>query len=114
MTALKVTGVLLTAFFFGLTFEGIGRKITARVQRRYGPPWYQNFIDVFKTLSKHGYTHGWIFDFGVIMALGGIIASLGFVPVGGIVASRYRQFLRHSLSAYDRFAWYGDGYGWYR
>ncbi|HOK87929.1 MAG TPA: NADH-quinone oxidoreductase subunit H [Fervidobacterium sp.] len=86
MTALKVTGVLLTAFFFGLTFEGIGRKITARVQRRYGPPWYQNFIDVFKTLSKHGYTHGWIFDFGVIMALGGIIASLGFVPVGGIVA----------------------------
>ncbi|HQQ18059.1 MAG TPA: NADH-quinone oxidoreductase subunit H, partial [Fervidobacterium sp.] len=86
MTALKVTGIFLTAFFFGLAFEGIGRKITARVQRRYGPPWYQNFIDLFKTLSKHGYTHGWIFDFGVIMALGGIIASLGFVPVGGIVA----------------------------
>ncbi|MCX7653526.1 MAG: NADH-quinone oxidoreductase subunit H [Fervidobacterium sp.] len=86
MTAVRVAQVLLTAFFFGLTFEGIGRKITARIQKRYGPPWYQNFIDVFKTLTKHGWTHGWIFDFGVLMALGGVIATLSFVPLGNLVA----------------------------
>lgn len=85
-TALKVTQVLLTAFFFGLTFEGIGRKVTARIQLRYGPPWYQNFIDLFKTLTKHGWTHGWIYDFGVLMALGGVIATLAFVPLGDLVA----------------------------
>lgn len=86
MTALRVAGVLLTAFFFGITFEGIGRKVTARIQKRYGPPWYQNFIDLFKTLTKHGWTHGWIFDFGVLMALGGVIATLSFVPLGNLVA----------------------------
>lgn len=86
MTIARVAGVLFTAFFFGLTFEGLGRKITARIQRRYGPPWYQNFIDVFKTLTKHGWTHGWIFDFGVLMALGGVIATLSFVPLGNLVA----------------------------
>ncbi|MEN3041842.1 MAG: NADH-quinone oxidoreductase subunit H [Fervidobacterium sp.] len=86
MTAVRVAQVLLTAFFFGLTFEGIGRKVTARIQKRYGPPWYQNFIDVFKTLTKHGWTHGWIFDFGVLMALGGVIATLSFVPLGNLVA----------------------------
>ncbi|MGB9615271.1 MAG: NADH-quinone oxidoreductase subunit H, partial [Fervidobacterium sp.] len=86
MTAIRVAGVLLTAFFFGITFEGIGRKVTARIQKRYGPPWYQNFIDLFKTLTKHGWTHGWIFDFGVLMALGGVIATLSFVPLGNLVA----------------------------
>ncbi|ONN26590.1 NADH dehydrogenase [Thermosipho affectus] len=86
MTILKVIAVLLTGFFVGLTLEGIARKIMARVQRRYGPPWYQNFIDVFKALSKRGISHGWIFDFGILMALGGVIATLAFVPLGDLVA----------------------------
>ena len=87
MTILKVIAVLFTGFFFGLTLEGVGRKITARIQRRYGPPWYQNFIDVFKALSKYSpISHGWIFDFGVLMALGGVIATLSFVPLGNLVA----------------------------
>jgi len=32
-TIVRVAEVLFTAFFFGLTFEGIGRKITARIQK---------------------------------------------------------------------------------
>lgn len=86
MTILKVIAVLSTGFFVGLTLEGIARKIIARVQRRYGPPWYQNFIDVFKALSKYGFSHGWIFDFGILMALGGVIATLAFVPLGNLIA----------------------------
>ena len=83
MAGLRAAAVIVIAFFFGLTLEGIGRKITARIQRRYGPPWYQNFIDVFKALSKSSYTHGWIFDLGVVMALGGVMATVSFVPLGG-------------------------------
>ncbi|MBZ4649933.1 NADH-quinone oxidoreductase subunit H [Thermosipho sp. (in: thermotogales)] len=85
-TILKVMAVLFTGFFVGLTLEGVARKVIARIQRRYGPPWYQNFIDLFKTFSKHGITHGWIFDFGVLMALGGTIATLAFVPLGNLIA----------------------------
>ncbi len=73
---------LVVAFFLVLSLEGIGRKIVARIQRRIGPPWYQNFIDVFKALSKHPFSNGWIFDFGVIMALGGAIATAMLVPMG--------------------------------
>nr|MDA3822011.1 NADH-quinone oxidoreductase subunit H [Bacteroidales bacterium] len=32
-------------------------------------------------LSKRSVSHGWIFDFGVIMALGGIIGTAMFMPV---------------------------------
>jgi NADH-quinone oxidoreductase subunit H len=43
--------------------------------------WYQEFLDIAKLLSKRSVTHGWIFDFGVIMALGGIIATAMFMPI---------------------------------
>ncbi len=82
LAAYKAFLVLVIAFFVSLSLEGIGRKVTARIQRRIGPPWYQNFIDVFKALSKHPFSHGWIFDFGVIMALGGVMATTMLVPLG--------------------------------
>ncbi|ACB09941.1 MAG TPA: proton-conducting membrane transporter [Thermotoga sp.] len=75
---------LVLAFFLVLSLEGIARKIVARVQRRIGPPWYQNFIDVFKALSKHPFSNGWIFDFGVLMALGGSIATAMLMPLGSL------------------------------
>ena len=71
--------------FFGFILQtsigGINRKIVGRLQKRHGPRWYQEFIDIFKLLSKRSVTHGWIFDFGVIMALGGIIATAMFMPI---------------------------------
>jgi NADH-quinone oxidoreductase subunit H len=50
-----------------------------------GPPFYQQFLDIFKLWSKGSITHGFIYDFGVIMALGGTIATLIFVPAGNFV-----------------------------
>ena len=44
-------GFLFTAVA-GLLFSWVDRKVTARVQWRKGPPWYQNFIDVVKLLGK--------------------------------------------------------------
>ncbi len=73
--------VALFGFVLQTSLGGINRKIVARLQKRYGPKWYQEFIDIFKLLSKRSVTHGWIFDFGVIMALGGIIATAMFMPL---------------------------------
>jgi NADH-quinone oxidoreductase subunit H len=73
--------VAFGGFVWQTALGGINRKIVARVQKRYGPKWYQEFIDIFKLLSKRSVSHGWIFDFGVIMALGGIIGTAMFMPV---------------------------------
>lgn len=36
----------------GLLAGWIDRKVTARIQWRVGPPWYQNFVDIIKLLGK--------------------------------------------------------------
>ncbi len=82
VAAYKALFNLVVAFFLVLSLEGIARKIMARIQRRIGPPWYQNFIDLFKALSKHPFSNGWIFDFGVLMALGGALATAMIIPMG--------------------------------
>jgi len=44
-------GFLFTAVI-GLLAGWVDRKVTARIQWRVGPPWYQNFVDFFKLLGK--------------------------------------------------------------
>ena len=36
----------------GLFFSWVNRKITARIQSRMGPPWYQCYADVLKLIGK--------------------------------------------------------------
>jgi NADH-quinone oxidoreductase subunit H len=36
----------------GLMAGWLDRKVSARIQWRVGPPWYQNFIDIIKLLGK--------------------------------------------------------------
>lgn len=36
----------------GLIAGWVDRKVTARIQWRVGPPWYQNFVDFIKLLGK--------------------------------------------------------------
>jgi NADH-quinone oxidoreductase subunit H len=81
MNILFGLGVALFGFVLQTSIGGINRKVVARLQKRYGPKWYQEFIDIFKLLSKRAVSHGWVFDFGVIMALGGIIATATFMPI---------------------------------
>lgn len=78
--------VLVAVFIFQTTLTGINRKVTARLQKRYGARWYQQFLDIFKAMRKDSTSHGWVFDFGVIMALGGIMATVIFIPVAGFEA----------------------------
>ena len=82
-----LTLILMPIFvsFMGLLFMGIMRKITARVQNRIGPPFYQQFIDVMKLFSKReNISHNWVFDIGPIFAIVGMIATMLFIPMGGL------------------------------
>ncbi len=36
----------------GLIASWVDRKVSARIQWRQGPPWYQNFVDIIKLLGK--------------------------------------------------------------
>jgi NADH-quinone oxidoreductase subunit H len=44
-------GFLFSAVI-GLMAGWVDRKVTARLQWRVGPPWYQNFVDIVKLLGK--------------------------------------------------------------
>ncbi len=69
----------------GLLFLGIARKYTARINKRVGPPVYQQFIDLMKLFSKKSnITHSWVFDLGALFAVVGILTALLFVPIGGL------------------------------
>lgn len=83
--ALRALLILIYATFVGFMFMGIIRIVTARIHRRVGPPVYQPIIDTIKLLSKESnITHGLIYDFGIIYALGATILALMFIPLGNI------------------------------
>ena len=66
----------------GLIYSGIGRKIIARVQHRYGPPIYQNVIDVMKLYAKtSAITHGVMFHLAPTIAITGTISTMMFIPI---------------------------------
>lgn len=86
MNFVKAFFFLIFAFVMQTTITGINRKVVARLQKRRGPKWYQQFLDIFKALSKSSISHGWVYDFGVVMALGGIMATVIFIPIADFAA----------------------------
>ena len=88
-TALKAVAIILYGTFIGFMFMGIMRKVTARIHRRMGPPIYQPILDTLKLIGKkENITHGFIYDFGVVYALGATILALMFIPLGSISVLR--------------------------
>jgi NADH-quinone oxidoreductase subunit H len=85
---MELVGIIilpLVALVVAVVFLGLSRKVTARIQRRYGPPLYQPVIDVVKLLTnEENISHGAIFEVGLIVALGGAIATVLFIPVAGL------------------------------
>ncbi|HPE29507.1 MAG TPA: NADH-quinone oxidoreductase subunit H [Candidatus Mcinerneyibacteriales bacterium] len=79
----KIVLFIVGAFVFQVALSGFSRKVIARIQKRRGPVFWQNFYDIGKLFfKKTSISHGFIFDFGVWMAFGGTVATLLFVPVG--------------------------------
>ncbi len=82
MTLLGLISTIVLAWLVGLLYMGIDRKITARVQNRYGPPVHQQFIDVMKLFKKKtAISHGTMFHLGPVLAITGSVSTLLFIPV---------------------------------
>lgn len=82
ITALGFIATMLTAFFVGFIFIGTRRIITARIQNRVGPPFYQSLVDVLKLWSKRSAIHhGLMQHMGPVFALTASVTTLMFVPV---------------------------------
>lgn len=82
---MAVLKVVYHAFFImavGLLFMGFGRRLTARLHRRYGPHPFQSYVDVIKCFSRKSVSHHYIQDIGSLMGLAGLIAAAMFLPVG--------------------------------
>jgi NADH-quinone oxidoreductase subunit H len=67
-------GFLFTAAV-GLLTSWVDRKVSARVQWRVGPPWYQPFADILKLLGKE-----------IVIPEGAKRAGFLFAPVAGLAA----------------------------
>ena len=81
----NIAGALVTlilAFVVGMTYMGLSRKITARIQNRFGPPFYQNFIDALKLYSKStAIHHGLMQHMGPAFIMVTSVLSLMIIPI---------------------------------
>ncbi len=68
-------------------FEGVMRRITARVQSRQGPPIVQPYYDLFKLLGKERINSAgnWAFKLAPLAAFASILAVVSLVPFGSRV-----------------------------
>src|SRR5512138_3461904 len=77
----NVVVVLLVAPFF----QGVLRKVTARIQSRQGPPIWQPYYDTFKLLGKEDIESGEapvMQRFATYLSLASILAIACLVPMG--------------------------------
>ncbi len=91
LKALAVIGlgilVVLLGTLFSLLFRGIDRRLSARMQGRYGPPVVQPFRDVRKLLMKEsivpGGAIGWLFNAAPLLAAAASVVLLVYIPLFG-------------------------------
>lgn len=82
--------ITFAALFLSLLFNGIERKIVARMQSRIGPPLLQPFIDIKKLFMKENIVPdtavGWLFNLMPAVALCSSLLLFLYVPFGGAPA----------------------------
>jgi len=83
---IEIIGAPLLAFIIGVFFLGLFRRIMARIQWRYGPPIIQPILDLIKLFHQKGFSHGPVFNLGIILSLAGSIILILFIPFGGMCA----------------------------
>lgn len=80
-----LTAVINALIFLALApfFEGVIRRLYARVQSRKGPPLIQPYLDLLKLLGKETLSAGnWAFRIAPMMALASIITVVSIMPLG--------------------------------
>jgi formate hydrogenlyase subunit 4 len=84
---MSIAAVFVNVLLFLLLaplFEGVMRKVTARVQTRKGPPVVQPYYDLFKLLGKERIdsAKNWAFKLAPAAAFASILAVVSLVPFG--------------------------------
>jgi len=83
MDAIYVAVNIILFLAIAPLFEGVIRKITARVQSRQGPPVIQPYFDILKLLGKQDIHAGNVaFRIAPIIAFASIIGVIAFFPFG--------------------------------
>lgn len=82
-TWIIVCAYILLAPIVGGLLSGIDRKLTARMQGRFGPPVLQPFYDVFKLFEKESMAVNRVQNFYIIFFLIGIIFTGALFFSGG-------------------------------
>jgi energy-converting hydrogenase A subunit J len=94
-------GYLLFAVFFGLLLLGIHRKVIARVQRRPGPPVWQEILHMFKFSFKSTWVpvtaSESLFVGIVLIAIGIWSAALFVVITGGSILVVFGIYMLHKI-----------------
>ena len=84
---MSIVAIFINVLLFLLLaplFEGVMRRITARVQSRQGPPIVQPYYDLFKLLGKERINSAgnWAFKLAPLAAFASILAVVSLVPFG--------------------------------
>jgi NADH-quinone oxidoreductase subunit H len=74
----------LIGLVVGIFFMGLFRVMMARLHWRYGPPITQPIIDIIKLFLQKSFSHGLIFELGLLLSLAGSILTLLFIPIGNL------------------------------
>ena len=94
-------GYLLFAVFFGLLLLGIHRKVIARIQRRPGPPVWQEILHMFKFSFKSTWipatASDTLFVGIVLVAIGIWSAALFIVLAGGSILIIFGIYMLHKI-----------------
>ena len=83
MGILSIAVNILVFLLLAPLFEGVIRKVTARVQSRKGPPVIQPYYDLLKLLGKQNLGPGnFAFQVAPMVALASIFGVIVFLPLG--------------------------------
>ncbi|MCR4404798.1 MAG: NADH-quinone oxidoreductase subunit H [Candidatus Acetothermia bacterium] len=78
--------ILFGGVVLGLVYQGIDRKLAARMQARIGPPIVQPFRDIKKLLVKENIVPEsavpWIYNGAPFLALASVVTVLFYLPLG--------------------------------
>ena len=82
------TALMLLVMVLALLFDGADRIISARMQRRLGPPLLQPFLDLLKLLGKENIVPRravpWVFNGAPWVAAASMLLVFLYIPIGSL------------------------------
>jgi len=89
--------VIFTSIFLGFIYEGIVRKVAARMQNRIGPPIWQPIIDFVKLLSKERFevegSNHTLITFISILSVIALLSVVFIFPLVGLLNFKWNFIL---------------------